>query len=45
MNCVTAESCRLFDEACTALPLSQQASISISLNDYNPITIKKCIKQ
>lgn len=45
MNCVTAESSRLFDEACTALPLSQQASISISLNDYNPITIKKCIKQ
>ena len=44
MNCVTAESNRLFDEACAALPLSQQASISVSLNDFNPITIKKCIK-
>lgn len=44
MNCVTAESNRLFDKACAALPLSQQASISVSLNDFNPITIKKCIK-
>lgn len=45
MNCVTEESNRLFEEACQSLPLTPQTPLHLTLNDYNPITIRKCIKQ
>ena len=42
MNSVTADSKRLFEEACTELGLRQHAPLHIALNDYNPIYILKC---
>ena len=53
-NCVTSPvvaqmtdrpgSRQLWDEACTALHLSQEPPLQIQLNDYNPIEILKATK-
>lgn len=42
MNSVTAESRRLFEEACLELGMRLQPPLHIQLNDYNPIDILKC---
>ena len=39
---VTTDSHQLWDEACEALGLKQDAPTSIQLNDHHPITILKC---
>ncbi len=39
---VTTDSRQLWDEACEALGLKQDAPTSIQLNDHHPITILKC---
>ena len=54
-NCVTSPvvaqmtdrpgSRQLWDEACTALHLSQEPPLQIQLNDYNPIEILKATKR
>lgn len=43
MNSVTAESRRMFEEACADLGLFPQPPLHIQVNDYNPIDILKCI--
>ena len=47
MNSVTSpmvhtDSHQLWDEACAAFQLKQEAPLRIQLNDYNPIEILKC---
>ena len=39
---VTTDSHQLWDDACEALGLKQDAPTSIQLNDHHPITILKC---
>jgi len=39
---VTADSHRLWDEACAELGLQQEPPLYIQLNDHHPITILKC---
>ena len=42
---VQTDSHRLWDEACTALGLQQEAPLRIQLNDYNPIEILKATQK
>jgi precorrin-6Y C5,15-methyltransferase (decarboxylating) len=41
---VTTDSQQLWNEACEALGLQQEAPVRIQLNDHHPITILKCRK-
>jgi precorrin-6Y C5,15-methyltransferase (decarboxylating) len=44
MNSVTAESARMFGEACELLGYKQDTPMRIALDNYNPITILKATK-
>jgi precorrin-6Y C5,15-methyltransferase (decarboxylating) len=41
---VPVDSRRLWNEACAALGLTQDAPLKVQLNDYNPIEILRCRK-